>query len=271
MAKPGTDSKDGWPADAIERRSPSSLVPYAKNARAHPEAQIQLLINSFDEFGFVSPVLVDEAGVIIAGHGRHAAALRLGLHEIPVMVARGWSEAKKRRFRLLDNKVAENSTWDEDLLGLELGELRDDGVDLLNLGFENDDIERLLNLGLGEGEDAADDAADERTSKAGNLSARFGISPFSVLSARDGWWQDRKRAWLALGIQSELGRGAVADVAPEGAGLTWNSSHVTEPGLNHYRNKEKAGRKANAAAVAPMPLDGPKKRAKAAPVQSETA
>lgn len=248
-----TANPTGWPADAIERRPPGSLKPYARNARLHSEAQIAQLVASFDEFGFVSPVLVDEDGVLIAGHGRHAAALRLGLPEIPVMVARGWPEAKKRRFRLLDNKVAENSTWDADLVGLELGELRDEGEDILGLGFDQAELDGLLSLGLEpereEGEGQPVTTGDQGAK--GNLSARFGVPPFSVLNAREGWWQDRKRAWLALGIQSELGRGANAlDMSASMAG-------ITDPAAVEAWNEARRVAKANAVpGGAPMGIKG---------------
>lgn len=244
----------GWPADAIERRPPSSLRPYARNARLHSGEQIEQLVKSFEQFGFVSPVLVDEEGVLIAGHGRHAAALRLGLEEIPVMVARGWSEAKKRRFRLLDNKVAENSTWDADLVGLELGELRDEGEDIGDLGFSAAQLEEALSLGLGDDdEEEGDQSGDADQGTRGNLSARFGVPPFSVLNARDGWWQDRKRAWLALGIQSELGRGSNAlDMSASMAGIT----DPAEVEAWNERRRKGAGQAANAVPGGqPMPLD----------------
>ena len=78
-----------WPADAVERRSVTALVPYARNARTHSNEQVAQIAASIREWGWTSPVLVDEAGTIIAGHGRVLAAQRLGLAEIPVMVAAG--------------------------------------------------------------------------------------------------------------------------------------------------------------------------------------
>lgn len=99
------------------------------------------------EWGWTNPVLVDEAGLIIAGHGRVSAARLLGWGEAPVMVATGWSEAQKRAYTLADNKLALNAGWDPAMLALELGELGDLGVDLNFAGFTDEEIERLTSLG----------------------------------------------------------------------------------------------------------------------------
>src|SRR6187402_172575 len=87
-----------WPADAVERRPVAALVPYARNARTHSDEQVAQIAASIREWGWTSPVLVDESGGIIAGHGRVLAAQRLGLPEVPVMVAADWSEAQKRAY-----------------------------------------------------------------------------------------------------------------------------------------------------------------------------
>ena len=96
--KPGPAAASGprWPADAVERRPVAALVPYARNARTHSDEQVAQIAASIREFGWTIPVLVDEQGTIIAGHGRVLAAQRLGLTEIPVMVAAGWSETQRR-------------------------------------------------------------------------------------------------------------------------------------------------------------------------------
>src|SRR5258708_5919331 len=92
-----------WPADAIERRPLADLVPYARNARTHSDEQIAQLAASITEWGWTMPVLVDEGGMIIAGHGRVLAAARLGIGEVPVMVARDWSDVQKQAYVLADN------------------------------------------------------------------------------------------------------------------------------------------------------------------------
>ena len=101
-AGPGTAARP-WPADQVERRALADLAPAARNARLHSDAQIDQIAASIREWGWTMPVLTDDAGSIIAGHGRVQAALRMGLVEVPVMVARGWSEAQKRAYLLADN------------------------------------------------------------------------------------------------------------------------------------------------------------------------
>lgn len=125
-----------WPADAVERRPLASLVAYARNARTHSDEQVAQIAASILEFGWTFPVLVDEAGTIIAGHGRVLAAQRLGLPEVPVMVATGWPEAKRRLYVIADNKLALNAGWDEGLLALEFGDLKELGFDLSVTGFD---------------------------------------------------------------------------------------------------------------------------------------
>jgi DNA modification methylase len=139
-AKPG----EGWPADAVERRPVDSLVPYARNARTHSPEQVAQIAASIREWGWTMPVLVDEQSTIIAGHGRVVAAQQLGLAEVPVMVARGWSEAQKQAYVIADNKLALNAGWNEDLLRIELGELRGLGTDLGLTGFGEIELEALF-------------------------------------------------------------------------------------------------------------------------------
>ena len=159
-----------WPADAVERRSVTALVPYARNARTHSNEQVAQIAASIREWGWTSPVLVDEAGTIIAGHGRVLAAQRLGLAEIPVMVAAGWSEAKRRAYVIADNKLALNAGWDEELLRLELGELKGLGVDLGLTGFGELELEKLLISADGDGDpDEAPEPPAEPISRPGDL------------------------------------------------------------------------------------------------------
>src|SRR5215213_8771673 len=133
-----------WPADQVERWDISQLVPYARNARTHSDAQVAQIAASIREWGWTVPVLVDEAGELIAGHGRVLAARQLGIAEVPVMIARGWSEAQKRAYVLADNKLALNAGWDEELLRVELSDLRGLGADLSLIGFGEDELAALL-------------------------------------------------------------------------------------------------------------------------------
>jgi DNA modification methylase len=137
-------SRPSWPADAVERRPVASLVPYARNARTHSPEQVAQVAASIREWGWTVPLLIDEGCNIIAGHCRVLAAQRLGLDEVPVIVARGWSEAQKRAYVIADNKLTLNGAWDENLLRLELGELKGLGADLGLTGFGELEIGALL-------------------------------------------------------------------------------------------------------------------------------
>src|SRR5712671_5911311 len=131
--------KAPWPADHVERWPIERLMPYARNARTHSDAQVSQIAASIREWGWTNPVLVAEDGTIIAGHGRVLAAKKLRLKEVPVMVASGWSDAQKRAYALADNKLALNAGWDLALLGLELNELGTLGFELDLTGFDVDE------------------------------------------------------------------------------------------------------------------------------------
>jgi ParB-like chromosome segregation protein Spo0J len=131
------------PADKVERWGIDRLVPYARNARTHSDAQVAQIAASIKEWGWTTPVLVDEQGGIIAGHGRTLAAHKLGMQDVPVVVATGWSDTKKRAYVIADNKLALNAGWDNELLALELGELGDLGFDLDLTGFTADELTAL--------------------------------------------------------------------------------------------------------------------------------
>lgn len=146
------------PADKVERWAIEKLVPYARNARTHSDEQISQLAASIKEWGWTTPVLVDEQGSIIAGHGRTLAAQRLKMTEVPVMVAKGWSEAKKRAYVLADNKLAMNAGWDNELLALELAELDGLGFDVELTGFSDEEIKALMPVEVTEGLTDPDDA-----------------------------------------------------------------------------------------------------------------
>lgn len=134
-----------WPANTREQRAVAELVPYANNARTHSVSQIDQITAAIAKWGWTSPVLVDEGGNILAGHGRVLAAKRLGLTEVPVMVAHGWSAEAKRAYILADNKIAENAGWDKELLALELNALRDlPDIDFAMIGFTQGELDRLL-------------------------------------------------------------------------------------------------------------------------------
>ena len=128
----------------LEFIAPGALIPYANNARVHPEKQIKKLMASIEEYDIVLPVLIDDANGIIAGHGIVEAASRLGRETVPCLRASHLTEAQKRAYILADNRLAEDSHWDEESLKAEMLRLRDDfGVQLGITGFENREVLRL--------------------------------------------------------------------------------------------------------------------------------
>jgi DNA modification methylase len=135
QASGNSTGKAIWPADNVERWPLARLIPFARNARTHSETQVSQIASSIREWGWTNPVLVGEDGTIIAGHGRVLAARKLRMTEVPVMVAAGWTDAQKRAYAIADNKLTLNGGWDDELLGLELGELEVLGVDLELIGF----------------------------------------------------------------------------------------------------------------------------------------
>ncbi len=122
----------------IENMDIEKLVPYANNSRTHDTDQVDQIIASITEFGFTNPVLIDEGGGVIAGHGRIMAAKKMGMADIPCIVLAGLSETQKRAYIIADNKLALNAGWEEDLLQLELVTLDDVGFDYSELGLEFD-------------------------------------------------------------------------------------------------------------------------------------
>ena len=127
----------------IEWRDPETLTPYSNNAKTHPTEQVDKIAASIASFGFDQPIVVDGDGVIIKGHGRREAGLRLGLDKVPVLVRDDLSVAEIKAARLADNRTAQ-SPWDEDLLRVELGALLEENFDLGLTGFDLEEIDELL-------------------------------------------------------------------------------------------------------------------------------
>ena len=127
-----------------------AIKPNVRNARTHSKKQIRQIADSITAFGFLVPILIDQGGLIIAGHGRYAAAALLGLQEVPVIRVEGLSDAKRRALALADNKIAENAGWDRELLATELPELADilivEGLDVSITGFAPVEIENRHRL-----------------------------------------------------------------------------------------------------------------------------
>jgi DNA modification methylase len=149
-----------WPADKVERRAVADLVPYARNSRTHSAEQVSQIAASIKEWGWTVPILVDEDGGIIAGHGRVLAAQKLGLADVPCMVAQGWTEAQRRAYVIADNKLTLNGGWNDELLRVELNDLQDMGFGLELTGFSADELGALLGADGTEGLTDADAVPD---------------------------------------------------------------------------------------------------------------
>lgn len=132
-----------WPADNVIRRKVSDLIPYARNSRTHSETQVAQIAASIKEWGFTTPILIDADGQVIAGHGRLLAAQKLGLDQVPTMTAVGWTEAQKKAYVIADNKLALNSGWDDEMLRIEISDLREFDFDLTLTGFEITEIDAI--------------------------------------------------------------------------------------------------------------------------------
>lgn len=148
-----------WLADKIERWPTAKLLPYARNARTHSDAQVAQIAASIAEFGFTNPILAGSDGVIVAGHGRLAAAQKLGLEMVPVVVLDHLTPTQRRALVIADNRIAENAGWDDELLRVELEALQDEGFDLDLTGFDADALADLLAGDEPDGEGETDDDA----------------------------------------------------------------------------------------------------------------
>ena len=150
------------------------LIPYARNARQHSDAQVAQIAASIREFGWAAPIIVDAQSNVIAGHGRLLAARKLGLAEVPVVSMDHLSDTQRRALILADNKIAENATWDEAVLGVELAALSEAGVELGLTGFSQDEWERLIEGDLSDekgltDEDAVPEVSEHAVTKPGDI------------------------------------------------------------------------------------------------------
>ena len=144
------------PTLQINYKSTENLIPYANNSRTHSDDQINQVASSIKEFGFTNPVLIDEQGGIIAGHGRVMAAKKLGLSEVPTITLEGLTKAQLKAYVIADNQLALNSGWDVDLLRLEVETLQELEFDMDLLGFDGITLDNLITVG-----DEAGSAEDE--------------------------------------------------------------------------------------------------------------
>jgi DNA modification methylase len=163
-----------WFADKIEQWPTAKLLPYARNARTHSDDQVAQIAASIAEFGFTNPILAGSDGVIVAGHGRLAAAQKLGLEVVPVVVLDHLSPTQRRALVIADNRIAENAGWDDAMLRIEIAALQDDDFDVSLTGFDADALAELMagNEPDGEGEtddDAVPDVSETPVSRPGDV------------------------------------------------------------------------------------------------------
>lgn len=146
MSKAKKQQGSGVQSAAIEQIATAELIPYARNARTHSEQQVAQIAGSIQEFGFCNPVLIDATNGIIAGHGRVMAAQLLKMESVPCLRLSHLTDAQKRAYVLADNRIALSSGWDEAILANELSDLHAEEFDMALLGFDADELDRLLNI-----------------------------------------------------------------------------------------------------------------------------
>ncbi len=145
----------------MERIPIDKLVPYINNSRTHSPEQLKKLQSSLREFGFVNPILIDSKFNIIAGHGRVLAAKAEGMTDVPGVFVDHLTDAQKKAYIIADNRLAEDAGWDNELLKLEIENLKELEFDISELGFEVDEIDKLLNSGVDVTEDNFDEPLPE--------------------------------------------------------------------------------------------------------------
>jgi hypothetical protein len=192
-----------------------------RNARKHNARNLGMIRDSLQEVGAARSIVIDEQGRVLAGNGTVEAAASAGMDRVQIVDAdggtivavrrTGLTEEQKQRLALWDNRAAETAEWDPEILAA----LADEDPQALAGLFSPDEVDSLL-ASL-----EASEEPDTEPAESSTLAERFGVPPFSVLDARQGYWQERKRAWLSLGIRSELGRG---DCMPSGESSVYGGS-----------------------------------------------
>lgn len=155
----------------IQYIATDNLIPYINNSRTHSESQIKQIAASIHEFGFTNPILIDESGTIVAGHGRLVAAQLLDLDEVPTITLEGLTDAQRKAYVIADNKLALNSGWDDELLKIELEILKNLDFDLGLIGFDQNELNILSN------EINFDPATEEEQGKLDELDPKYIACP----------------------------------------------------------------------------------------------
>jgi ParB-like chromosome segregation protein Spo0J len=187
--------------EKVERWPTERLRKYSRNARTHTASQVDAVAASILEFGFTSPLLVDADGVLIAGHCRLAAAQKLGLPEVPVIVLGHLTEAQRRAYVIADNQLALQSGWDLSILEAEVEALQVGGFDVDLLGFDVDELSKLLG-GEFDGAEDEDDSGDDVIDR--GVALAIVLTPEEMVQWRKakaelGYSKDKTAFWKLVG------------------------------------------------------------------------
>lgn len=186
----------------IEYIETSELIAYEKNARIHSEEQVDQVAASITEFGFTNPVLVNDDNVLIAGHGRLAAAESIGMDQVPAIRLKGLTDRQQKALRIADNQLGLNATWDLDLLAAELSDLENADFDIDLIGFDDKFVSSLLDDD--DGAMPPDDPGDENEEKPASAEkVEIIIGPYKVKVARAEFdkWETGVRAKVGFDVE----------------------------------------------------------------------
>lgn len=216
----------------IEYISTDKIIPYANNPRINDGEAVDRVASSIAEYGFKNPIIIDKNNIIVAGHTRLKAAKKLGIDKVPVIKADDLTPAQIKAFRLAENRVSEYATWNNELLTIELEELQELDFCLELTGFEEIQLDELLNTNNNSTDSDSGETLDEHRE---SLQERFIVPPFSILDTRQGYWQNRKKIWKQI-IKSENGRdedllGGGLKQLSEKTGSTLTGTSVFDPVL----------------------------------------
>lgn len=176
----------------ITYKPTADLIPYARNSRTHSDIQVGQIAASIREFGFRVPVLIDGENGIIAGHGRVLAALKLGLDEVPTVDGSDMSEVQRKMYVIADNKIALNAGWDEDILMLEIEDLRGMGADIDLLAFDPSEIQgNQVDYSVLEDEDVDGEVDDLAKGVKKAIQIEFDIDDYAEAQELIKWWREQ--------------------------------------------------------------------------------
>jgi DNA modification methylase len=214
----------------IETIDTSDISQDPANVRKHSRRNLDAIKASLRAFGQQKPIVIDSRNIILAGNGTYEAAKELGWSEIQIVRTR-LTGTSAVAYAIADNRTAELAEWDDTALAEQLRALQSEEFDVEAAGFTGEEIDGLIESLAGdllESNKSSELNQGGLSSGNGSLAERFGIPPFSILNAREGWWQDRKRHWVSLGIESEQGRGVNALGFSDGCSLSMGGKTYDE-------------------------------------------